>query len=274
MRDFTTFFNVSEMIIHPKRRQWIQKRLFYAGIVLVVLLGIWIAIRYRQQGLVQKLKVDIIENPDSLEFIREEDVRDILFEDFGNYLEGQAVGRINVSQVEDSLSANDFIESADVYVDAKNQVHVSIKQKEPLVRVIDVSGETYYLDKKGERFPTTLRFAARVLTITGDLGVFVENFREIDNNRLRKAFALAEYIHKNVFLDAQIEQLHIEPSGEAILVPKLGNHNIYFGQPDEDIQNKFERLEVFYKEGLSREGWDKYQKISLAFKGQVVAKKR
>ena len=58
------------------------------------------------------------------------------------------------------------------------------------------------------------------------------------------------------------------------LIPKLGDQIIDFGYPDENIQDKFKRLSVFYQDGLPYEGWNKYKSISLAFDGQVVAKKR
>ena len=78
----------------------------------------------------------------------------------------------------------------------------------------------------------------------------------------------------NPFLKVQIEQIHLDHSGDAILVPKLGNHKIYFGNPADNVEDKLQRLQVFYEEGLPYVGWEKYKSISLAFDGQVVAKKR
>jgi cell division protein FtsQ len=46
-----------------------------------------------------------------------------------------------------------------------------------------------------------------------------------------------------------------------------------FGTGD-DIEIKFEKLMLFYKEGLSRVGWDKYSTINLKYKNQIVCTKK
>ena len=40
------------------------------------------------------------------------------------------------------------------------------------------------------------------------------------------------------------------------------------------MQEKFNKLEIFYKEGLNYMGWEKYETIKLDYKGQVVCDKK
>lgn len=262
------------MQVHPKRMQWIIKRLTWVGGGFVILLLVIIAIRYRNQSRIDAVQIDIEANNDELKFTQPDDIRSLLIKNFGNALEGQALGKVNAESIEKALKDNEFIKDANVYVDALNKVHISVSQREPMVRVMDVSDPSYYLDINGKRIPTSDKFTARVLVITGDIGIFAENYQELETSRLRKVFNLAKYVHNDPFLKAQIEQIHIDHVGEVTLVPKLGDHLIHFGYPDEDVEAKFKHLEIFYKEGLAREGWDKYRSISIAYKNQVVAKKR
>ena len=40
------------------------------------------------------------------------------------------------------------------------------------------------------------------------------------------------------------------------------------------MKEKLEKLKVFYKEGLTKVGWDKYSVINLKYKGQVVCERK
>lgn len=263
------------MQVHPERMKWIAKRMAWIVVSLVAVLLVVAAIRHKKESLVIALKVTIIDTEDQLKFIQKDDVRDILFNTFGHYLEGKTIGQINVEATEAALEKDPFIESADVYIDAQNQVNVSIEQREPILRVMDVEDKSYYLDRKGEeKIPLSSKYAARILAATGDVGLYVENYKEIKDNQLRKVYRLALFIAENPFWKAQIEQIHTEHNGDVILIPKLGDHKIYFGDPEDLIEDKFKRLETFYKEALPHKGWEEYKTINLAYKDQVVCKKR
>lgn len=263
------------MQVHPDRMKWIVKRMAWVVVGLVAVLLVIAAIRHKQNSLVQALKITIVDTEDQLKFIQKEDVRDILFNTFGHYLEGKTVGQIDVEATEETLENDPFIEAADVYIDAQNKVNISIEQREPILRVMDVEDKSYYLDRKGEgKIPLSSKYAARILTATGDVGLFVENYKEIKDNQLRKVYAMAMFIAQNPFWKAQIEQIHTEHNGDVLLIPKLGDHKIYFGPPDDLMKEKFKRLETFYKEALPHKGWDEYKTINLAYKDQVVCKKR
>ena len=71
------------------------------------------------------------------------------------------------------------------------------------------------------------------------------------------------------------------------LVPRVGNHIIHLGKLPESSQRqqrkqlvteftnkKMDRLEKFYRYGLSQAGWNKYSYINLEFDNQIICKKR
>lgn len=262
------------MKVHPKRMRWITKRLIWVVGGLVLLLVVVGAIRYIRKSPVKLLKIQIVEDKNGNRFVDEEDVRNILFGSFGHYIEGQTLETINTQATEKVLEEDLFIKEADVYIDALNNVNITVKQREPILRVMDVEDTTYYLDEAGKRIPHSTKYTARTLVATGDIGIFNEAYLELPENRLNQVYQLAKKILANPFLKVQIEQIHIDHTGDAILVPKLGNHKVYFGVPNENIDDKLYRLQVFYEKGLPYGGWEKYKSISLAFDGQVVAKKR
>ena len=70
-----------------------------------------------------------------------------------------------------------------------------------------------------------------------------------------------------------IEQIYVNQYEEFTLIPKVGRQKIIFGKY-EDVEDKFNRLELFYAEGMSREGWQKYKTINLKYRRQVVCEKR
>lgn len=264
------------MKVHPKRMQWIIKRLslFIGGFAL--LLVIIAAVQYRKKTVVAEdgLHIEIVKNEEGNKFIRKADIKRILYEKFNHAIVGQPLEVIDIEEIEKVLENQMFIKEADVYITALNEVHITIEQRIPMVRVMDMEDESYYLDHSGNKVPTSPKFTARVIVITGYIGVFNGNYRNIKNNRLNKLYKLVKAIDAVPFWKAQFEQIFMDQGGEVILVPKVGDHKIYFGKPHENIEDKLHRLEVFYKEGLAIEGWGTFKSINLSFDGQVVAKKR
>ena len=60
--------------------------------------------------------------------------------------------------------------------------------------------------------------------------------------------------------------------GSMELVPRVGSHIVYLGQPT-DFAKKLDRLEKFYKYGLSKAGWNKYSYINIEFHNQIICKR-
>ena len=50
---------------------------------------------------------------------------------------------------------------------------------------------------------------------------------------------------------------------------QVGKQKIEFGNP-ENVENKFFRLSVLVKKVLPSVGWNKYERVSLKYKDQIV----
>ncbi len=203
------------------------------------------------------------------------DKKDVL-RAFRNHLgfdiEMASLQELKIVELEALLLKDKRVEEAEVYIDSKNRIHVKLKQREPIVRVHAESGQRYYLDKDGNKVPLKKKSAIRVPIASGKIGDYQQGFMEAkQRTALQDVFELMKKVKEDPFLDALVEQVYVEDNGEITLVPKLGRDKIKFGF-FEDIDKKFYRLKWFYKEGLPREGWDKFAVLDIRYKGQVIMK--
>ena len=243
-------------------------------VLLFLIAGVIIsAIQKRGNSVTKEVLIDIQPLPDGFNLINDEDVLITIQRSFGNNLTRIPITSLDVERVERVLEADPFILESDVYVNANNQVNISVVQREPLLRVIDESGKNYYLDKYGKQMPLSPHFTTRALVATGHIPLYDEVHLDEEDSILRELYDLTNILTKDAFYRPMIEQMHVEKNGEFILIPKVGNHKILLGKYA-DIQDKLKRLKIFYTEGLPHEGWQKYKSISLKYKGQVICKKK
>lgn len=207
-------------------------------------------------------------------FISNDDVRSFIYENVGDPI-GQSLEEINLESLELSLTELKVVRDAEVYSDLKGRIKVDIEQRIPIARVFFVDGSSVYMDDKGELMPLSSKYTARVIVINGFVPQYYLNDGEQDsvNPEWYKLYSLVTKIRKDAFLLAQFEQIYINKQKEYELTPRVGRHSILLGKGD-DIEMKFKKLELFYKEGISKVDWNKYKQIDLRFKDQIVCVKR
>ena len=219
-------------------------------------------------------KVDIlIDHDKDIFFLDASDIKSLLINSFGDSVKGDRIKNIAVGRIEKVIEENDFVQDAESWLDANGELHINIVQKQPLARVINSSGVNYYITEKGNKMPISTKFTSRVPVVTGNIKEGTYNSNMIETQVLKNVLELSRFFHANTFWNAQIEQIFVADNGEFILIPKLGDHKIEFGGINE-MQEKFNKLEIFYKEGLNYMGWEKYETIKLDYKGQVVCDKK
>jgi cell division protein FtsQ len=87
-------------------------------------------------------------------------------------------------------------------------------------------------------------------------------------------YEMATYIANDTLLNGLIHQLSINEDKEFEMYPSIGDHKIIFGGAT-DIAEKFEKLKLFYREGLNKtDNWKKYTIVNLKYKNQVVCTKK
>ncbi|OYY04309.1 MAG: cell division protein FtsQ, partial [Sphingobacteriia bacterium 35-40-5] len=174
---------------------------------------------------------------------------------------------------ENALKANPFIEFAKVYADMTGVIHVQIRQREPVLRVVNMANLHFYIDGNGNKIPLSDNYTAKVLVASG---LIEEDFSgRVDTLKTKMArdlFRTALFIRSDTLWDNQIEQLFVDLKGDIEMVPRVGGHKIILGSAD-SLQIKFRNLLVFYKKAIPKVGWDTYKTINLKYANQIVCEK-
>ncbi len=234
---------------------------------------IWLmARRHKANTFAEGLQVNVKELPSGDKLISDRDVRQALLAAFGSDLENSELINLDVERMERVLEADPFVKNADVYIDQNNQLHINIEQREPLVRVLDNNGNNYYLDAAGKKMPPSKNFAAHVIVATGNLSPYTPEFREKRKSSLKDLFHITQTLLADEFLKSFIQQIHVNNAGDFILVPLIGDQKIVLGSARK-LEDKLNRLKIFYQQGMPYEGWRKYETINLKYSGQVVCKR-
>lgn len=178
------------------------------------------------------------------------------------YPVSQPMNQINTRQIEETLQGNELIEQAQCYKTQHGHLCIDIKQRIPVVRVM-TEGADYFVDSHGEVMPQT-DYTCNLIIATGS----------ISKSYAAKVLApLAGLVLTDDFWKNQIEQFNVLGDGSVEIVPRVGDHIAYLGQPT-GVRTKLERLRKFYRYGLSQAGWNKYSRVSVEFDNQIICKRR
>ena len=226
-----------------------------------------------------------ITNINDNQFLDEEDIK-LFFKERSDTILHAAIKNINVTKLEKALNAHPAIENADISVDVNGDVNVDVKQRTPVVRILNLDGESYYIDTQSKLMPLSENYTARVLIATGNIfEPYAQRYTTTVNiiakhpiyskvSVLDDIFAVTQYINKDSVLASLIQQINITKDKEIELFPSIGNHKIIFGDA-QNIEEKFNKLKLFYTEGLNKtDGWNKYSIINIKYKNQVVCTKK
>ena len=214
-------------------------------------------------------------------FIDKFDVDSLLRKKIGT-LKGKPMDNINVAQIERIILNNPFVQDAQAYSSIDGQVSIDVRQRVPLLRIFNPSNQSFYVDETGRFMPLSDKASSRVLMVNGYIydnfaNRYVKELNWKDTVTKGKTFmdslyTLATYIHKDKFLNAQIQQVYINSDREIELIPYIGKQTILLGDIS-DMDMKFRNLVLFYKKAISKYGWSTYNYINLKYKNQIVCTK-
>ncbi|WP_448633505.1 cell division protein FtsQ/DivIB [Pedobacter panaciterrae] len=210
--------------------------------------------------------------PGADNFIEREEVDAILKQSQG-ILIGKKLEQINLEEIEQKLKANPYIAFATVYADMNGVIHINVKQRQPILRVINASDQDFYIDRNGLKMPISPNFTASVLVANGKI---MEHFSgKVDTliTKLAKdLYKTAFYIEQDTLWNEQIEQLIVDDKNDIQLVPRVGNQRIILGTAD-SLEVKMRNLRAFYNKAMPKVGWDTYKTINIKYTNQVVCEK-
>ncbi|MFA8450836.1 MAG: cell division protein FtsQ/DivIB [Bacteroidales bacterium] len=257
-----------------------KKQKIIKAIVWVFILGFVVGIisllqRQRDAMLCDTFMINV-SSKNSPTFLTKKDVSEIL--DARDIVPGtKKVGDLNLDEIESVLCQNPLIHNAEVSLSFLGELKIHVIEKQPIAQVFSLHDDSYFICDDNSLMPFYLGGNSRVPIVNGYIQTtYKKNLGLIFQDTLLKELVpiltLVKEIQKSSLLQAQIEQLYIKKNREIQLIPKVGNHIVEFGTP-ENYKRKLENLEVFYSKGISQVGWNKYRTISLKFDNQVVCTK-
>lgn len=261
-----------------------NKQLFFSRLKKIGLITLWVALavgvivglvfvnKQETQTTCTEIKVHI-EPEEAASFVdREMILKQIRKDGMEKKIIGLPINSINVPWLEKKLRSNPMVKTAEVYTDMNGSLNIHIKQRRPILRIINAFNESYYLDEDGLKMPLSPDYTALVPVATGFIFEHGKGRDSAQSSTGKDLFKIATYVDKDTFWNAQIEQIFVTAEGEVELIPTIGNQIIFFGDAG-DVEDKFKRLLLFYQEGMNRVGWETYSSINVKYKNQIVCKK-
>ena len=195
-------------------------------------------------------------------FLSEADIKFMLNHDAISPI-GQSMEKINLRQIEETLQSKELIEDVQCYKGQNGLVCIDVRQRIPVLRVMNEQGEDFYVDNHGKPMPGT-DYSCNLIIATGRINKLYAEKRLVP---------MANVILSKPFWKNQIVQLNVLADGSVEIVPRVGGHIAYIGQPD-GVEKKLDRLQKFYRYGLMQAGWNKYSRVSVEFDNQIVCKRK
>lgn len=207
----------------------------------------------------------LVQDVDSTGFVTRHEVSEMVKDFFAVSGNGALVpSKISLLGIERLLNGVDNIEYARCTRRADDRMWIEVIPMRPVARVFD-GNDSYYINRDGKRLTASLRYRCDVPFIQLSPGY---------NGSLLDIIPLIDYVNASKVRQELVTAYSIAPNGDMILVPPFRGHVINFGNPREDIANKFDRLLTMYRDVLPVKGWDFYDNLSVKFRGQVVATRR
>lgn len=196
-------------------------------------------------------------------FVTKDKISNVL-KNKGVYPVGKKMDAIKTKTIERTLKKQPLIDDVECFKTPGGTIRIEISQRIPVLHILSVTGEDYYVDDKGSIIPQSAKCVAHRAIVTG----YVEK-----SFISRYLYKFGVYLQNDPFWNAQIEQINVTPKGDIELVPRVGEQIIYLGRLN-NFEEKLKRLRTFYESALNKVGWNKHTRINLEFSNQIICSKR
>ena len=231
----------------------------------IALLG---AASYHQEQ--QPLKgFDIkIVNKETKRILTKGDIERWAFTNPAEHIKGKSKKELSLKQIEEKVALNPWIANANAYIDNQHQLQILITERDPIARIFDADGNSFYMDSTLTRMPL-IRGGYFNTPVFTDVSL---TKADSQNTILKSKIAfMANLIGKDSFWNAQIEQIQVNKDQTFVLIPLMGHQKIFFGDTSR-AKDKLGNLFAFYKHVVPKIGWNSYNSFDIRYKGQIVAR--
>lgn len=213
-----------------------------------------------------------IKGVDNNYFVDKKDILNAITFTIGGNPVGNIVSAFDLRKLETELQKDIWVKKAQLFFDNNNRLMVDVLEREPVARVFTTGGTTFYIDSSLAMLPLSDKFSARLPVFTSFPSDKIV-LSPLDSLLLKGILIVSTAIEKDSFSMAIIDQVDITPQRNFEMIPKIGNNIIVFGDAT-DVEEKLNKLQLFYKKVMVKAGWNNYSVINVQYKGQVVAKRK
>ncbi|HEU0136045.1 MAG TPA: cell division protein FtsQ [Flavobacterium sp.] len=168
---------------------------------------------------------------------------------------------LDLNKLEKTLNNHGMIEKSEVFVTVDGVLKAVVKQKTPIVRVLNGDG-SYYIDYEGNKMPLSEVQSARLPLVSGAQNI-------INSEALIGFFRI---IHDDDFLKKNIIGVLVLPNGNIKMKNRNFDYEIDFGKPL-NIDGKFKNYKAFFQKASLDSTLYNYKMVNLKFSQQVVCTK-
>lgn len=187
-------------------------------------------------------------------------------DDLPSRAKGMALANINTQDIRLRLLDLDKIEDAEVVRYSDGSIRIHVTPIVPVLRVFD-GPASYYVNRAGKRVKASARYHKNVPMIQGHFDPSDSVFTPMS------LMPLVNYIVSDSVWNSYIGMIQVKSPTDILLIPNIREHVINIGSTDR-LSEKMDNLRLFYNKVLVKQGWEKYDTISLKWNGQIVATKR
>lgn len=223
--------------------------------------------------------LDVTYKGDTLGLVPERMVRNLV--NAGPYVPvGSPLGEIDTRSIEQSIRSLAHVRHAVVYKTIDRRMIVELEERVPIARIISRDGTHALIDQEGHLLELCNHQNLRLPVITGAIDFLpstVARRANVADETLDPALLDCYHFAIKVFEDklwaSQFQHIVRDERGDLHVYPQVGSHTINFGTADR-LNEKFEALRTFYDYGMDASRWNKYSKINLKYKDQIVCTKK
>ena len=255
-------------------KRFFQILLFSLFTVLVIVLLVYVYIEHEKEPL-QQVNINVARSSD-MGFLDKDAIYNHIEKQLNDTIK---LKDIDLSFIEDSLLKTPWIDKIDAYTDINGDLIINIKESEPVLRVYNQYGKSFFLDRNGKIIPLSRKYTPRLSVANGYIQTNpVKGFTNINDtvykfSDLKKLLAISEQIEQFPLLKSLISEIYLNSNHQFDLIPMIGDQLIRLGDTT-NLNHKLENLILFYKRSLIHGGWDKYKTLSLKYSNQIVCTKK
>ena len=179
------------------------------------------------------------------------------------YPVGMSMNSISTQSIEDGMSKNDMVRSAQCFKRGDTIIDLYVEQRKPVLRVLS-DGETYFVDADRKRMPVRQGMKSDVIWVRGHIGEQMAKEEIAD---------FVVWLNDNSFWQPRIRSIEIREGKQVVLRQAEDEPLILLGRMT-DYEQKLYKVRTFTEE-LKAQGVPipTYKELDARFDGQIVGRK-